>query len=87
MKSNWPFFVKQSSELPFNQKSAEYTFEANPGDLSREKLKILYDSGVNRLSFGVQSFNDELLKRIGRTHRAQKYMKRLNWLKKLALRI
>ncbi|MFE4141679.1 radical SAM family heme chaperone HemW [Peribacillus sp. YIM B13472] len=56
--------------LPFDAKKAEYTFEANPGDLSREKLEILYDSGVNRLSFGVQSFNDELLKRIGRTHRA-----------------
>ncbi|WHY55148.1 radical SAM family heme chaperone HemW [Peribacillus simplex] len=56
--------------LPFDPKKAEYTFEANPGDLSREKLEILFDSGVNRLSFGVQSFNDELLKRIGRTHRA-----------------
>lgn len=56
--------------LPFDSKQAEYTFEANPGDLSREKLEILYQAGVNRLSFGVQSFNDELLKRIGRTHRA-----------------
>lgn len=49
----------------------EYTFEANPGDLSREKLKILKEGGVNRLSFGVQTFNDELLKRIGRSHRAR----------------
>lgn len=57
-------------ELPFNKKSVEYTVEANPGNLSREKLEILYDAGVNRLSFGVQSFNDELLQRIGRTHRA-----------------
>ncbi|MGE7661423.1 radical SAM family heme chaperone HemW [Peribacillus sp. NPDC097197] len=56
--------------LPFDAKQAEYTFEANPGDLSREKLEILFQAGVNRLSFGVQSFNDELLKRIGRTHRA-----------------
>ena len=55
--------------LPFG-KDAEYTFEANPGGLSREKLEILYDGGVNRLSFGVQSFTDELLERIGRTHRA-----------------
>ncbi|SFC37835.1 coproporphyrinogen III oxidase, anaerobic [Bacillus sp. OV322] len=55
--------------LPFNE-NTEYTFEANPGDLSAEKLKVLFDSGVNRLSFGVQSFNDELLKKIGRTHRA-----------------
>ena len=50
-------------------RNAEYTFEANPGDLSEEKLKVLYDSGVNRLSFGVQTFNEELLKKIGRTHR------------------
>lgn len=52
------------------KKDGEYTFEANPGELSREKLEILYHSGVNRLSFGVQSFTDDLLKRIGRTHRA-----------------
>src|SRR3954468_24368170 len=56
--------------LPFN-KNIEFTFEANPGDLSADKLKVLYDSGVNRLSFGVQSFNDELLKKIGRTHKAE----------------
>ncbi|WP_026584470.1 radical SAM family heme chaperone HemW [Bacillus sp. J33] len=57
-------------QLPYNG-STEYTFEANPGDLSEEKLKILYDAGVNRLSFGVQTFNDDLLKRIGRVHRAK----------------
>lgn len=56
--------------LPFNEQ-VEFTFEANPGDLSADKLKVLYDSGVNRLSFGVQSFNDELLKKIGRTHKAE----------------
>lgn len=55
--------------LPFD-KGTEFTFEANPGDLSKEKFQILHDAGVNRLSFGVQTFNDELLKRIGRVHRA-----------------
>ena len=50
---------------------AEFTFEANPGDLSFEKLKVLKDAGVNRLSLGVQTFNDELLKSIGRVHRAK----------------
>lgn len=55
--------------LPFHQ-NIEFTFEANPGDLSEEKLKILKEYEVNRLSFGVQSFNDELLKKIGRTHTA-----------------
>lgn len=57
-------------ELPFSP-GVEYTFEANPGDLSPEKLRILKAGGVNRLSFGVQSFNDELLKSIGRSHRAE----------------
>lgn len=50
------------------QPGAEYTFEANPGDLTPEKLRILKEGGVNRLSIGVQSFNDAHLKRIGRTH-------------------
>ncbi|MCM3566557.1 radical SAM family heme chaperone HemW [Neobacillus mesonae] len=49
----------------------EFTFEANPGDLSEEKLQILKDAGVNRISLGVQTFNDELLKKIGRVHRAK----------------
>lgn len=54
------------TNLPFED--GEFTFEANPGDLSEDKLRILKEYGVNRLSFGVQSFNDELLKKIGRTH-------------------
>lgn len=48
----------------------EYTFEANPGDLSKDKISVLKASGVNRLSFGVQSFNDRLLEKIGRNHRS-----------------
>ena len=51
--------------------AGEFTFEANPNDLlTTDKLQVLYDNGVNRLSIGVQSFNDDILKRIGRTHRA-----------------
>lgn len=57
-----------STLLPFERNAVEYTFEANPGDLSLEKLHILKEAGVNRISFGVQSFNEELLKTIGRTH-------------------
>ncbi|WP_141431826.1 radical SAM family heme chaperone HemW [Bacillus sp. 03113] len=58
------------SHLPYNEQT-EFTFEANPGDLSKEKLQTLYTYGVNRLSFGVQAFNDELLKKIGRSHRVK----------------
>ncbi|MBC1473598.1 oxygen-independent coproporphyrinogen III oxidase [Listeria grandensis] len=47
---------------------AEFSFEANPGDLSLSKLQVMKDHGVNRLSMGVQSFNNVLLKKIGRIH-------------------
>ena len=46
----------------------EFTSEANPDELTKEKLKVLYNGGVNRLSLGVQAFQDELLKKLGRTH-------------------
>jgi putative oxygen-independent coproporphyrinogen III oxidase len=59
-----------NNHLPLG-KNIEFTFEANPGDLTKEKLQILKDAGVNRLSLGVQTFNDELLKKIGRVHRAK----------------
>ena len=53
---------------------AEVTLEANPGDVSREKLATFASAGVNRISFGVQSFNDERLKLLGRDHTAQQAM-------------
>ncbi|QTD41650.1 radical SAM family heme chaperone HemW [Sporosarcina sp. Te-1] len=46
----------------------EFSTEANPDELTEEKLKVLKDGGVTRLSIGVQSFDDELLRKIGRTH-------------------
>ncbi|WP_455662584.1 radical SAM family heme chaperone HemW [Pradoshia sp.] len=49
----------------------EFTIEANPGDLTKEKLAVMKEAGVNRLSLGVQTFNEELLKKIGRAHTAE----------------
>lgn len=46
----------------------EFTSEANPDELTKDKLQALFDGGVNRLSLGVQSFNEDLLKQLGRTH-------------------
>ncbi|MBP1043312.1 oxygen-independent coproporphyrinogen III oxidase [Vagococcus sp. BWB3-3] len=57
-------------ELPFNPEN-EFTVEANPGDLTLDKIKVLKNHGVNRLSMGVQSFDDRLLKKIGRKHSAE----------------
>jgi len=48
----------------------EWTFEANPGSVSERKAKLLRDFGVNRISLGVQSFDDGLLELLGREHSA-----------------
>ncbi|HPB90806.1 MAG TPA: radical SAM family heme chaperone HemW [Rugosibacter sp.] len=47
---------------------AEITLEANPGTAEAEKFKSFRAAGVNRLSLGIQSFNDEKLKALGRIH-------------------
>jgi putative oxygen-independent coproporphyrinogen III oxidase len=49
-------------------KLEEFTVEANPSDLTDEVIAVLANSPVSRISLGVQSFDDKLLKRIGRTH-------------------
>lgn len=58
------YFPNRSADL-------EFTVEANPGTLERDKLMVMRDGGVNRLSIGAQSFDDELLKAIGRDHDAK----------------
>ena len=58
---------------------AERTIEANPEDITRDKLKGWRALGFNRLSIGIQSFNDEVLKRINRTHTAQDALRSVEW--------
>lgn len=48
----------------------EFTVEANPESLTKDKLKTLSDYGVNRISLGAQSFDDKNLKKLGRIHSA-----------------
>ena len=52
-------------------RGAEVTLEANPGTLSPARLERLRALGVNRLSLGVQSFQDPVLARLGRAHKGQ----------------
>ena len=58
------------SLLPL-EPACEVTLEANPGTFERERFRAFRQAGVNRLSIGVQSFDDVLLKRIGRVHDAR----------------
>lgn len=46
----------------------EYTIEVNPESMSYEKLQLFKAYGINRLSIGVQTFNEKILKKIGRQH-------------------
>lgn len=53
---------------------AEITMEANPGTLTREKLGIYREAGINRLSIGLQSADDRELKLLGRIHTWQEFL-------------
>ena len=49
----------------------EWSVEVNPGTLSGRKMEVLCEAGVNRVSLGVQSFDDRRLEWLGRIHRAR----------------
>lgn len=57
--------IREAFELT---KDAEITIESNPKTLSAEKLKAYKNAGINRLSMGVQSLDDGVLKKLGRVH-------------------
>ncbi len=52
-------------------KVVEFSSEANPGTLTPEKLSVLKAGGVNRVSIGVQSFNNKALRLLGRIHQSE----------------
>ncbi len=55
---------------PYMGTVEEFTIEVNPDDVTEEKLEVWKKCGVNRLSMGIQSFDDKLLASIGRRHDA-----------------
>lgn len=64
--------VLQNNITKWNE--IEITIEVNPGTVTLEKLKQYKESGVNRISIGLQSRNDKLLKQIGRIHSYQEFL-------------
>lgn len=60
---------------PYLSDDAEITSEANPNSATPQWLQGMYDLGVNRISFGVQSFNDEKLKFLARAHKSSDAVK------------
>lgn len=58
---------------------AEFTVEANPGTVTLEHMTALYTMGVTRLSIGAQTFENDILERIGRIHTAQDIKDAVRW--------
>ena len=62
---------------------AEITIEVNPGTVTEKKLKDYINCGINRLSIGLQSTKDEILKEIGRIHEYADFLNTYNMAKKI----
>lgn len=60
----------------------EFTIEANPNSLTLDKLKAYKNLGINRISLGVQSFDDKVLKKIGRDHNKEIVLKDIENIRK-----
>jgi len=58
------------NNIPFHE-NIEITLEANPGTFEEQKFKDFREAGVNRLSIGIQSFDDAKLRALGRVHNSQ----------------
>ena len=71
--------VEEINKFPTEIK--EFTLECNPNSINRRKLKTYKDLGVTRISLGVQSFDDDVLKNIGRNHTSQIAVKDIKLIK------
>lgn len=63
--------LRESFEIT---EDVEITIEANPGTVTKEKLKTYHNCGINRISFGLQSTNNEELKLLGRIHTYEEFL-------------
>ena len=70
--------IKSIYDLFNFKEDAEITIEVNPNDVTSNFLKGVFDIGINRLSMGVQTFDDEILKIIGRRHTSSEALKALD---------
>ncbi len=61
----------------------EITIEVNPGTVTKQKLQDFKSCGINRLSIGLQTTNNSLLKQIGRIHTYEEFLDTYNWAKQV----
>lgn len=67
-------------------KNAEITIEVNPGTVTEKKLKDYIKAGINRISIGLQSTKNQLLKQIGRIHTYEEFLDTYNLAKKVGFK-
>ena len=70
---------------PYKEGIIEYTFEANPESLSLNKIKMLKEHGVNRISIGVQTTDDKILKAVNRDHTFRQVQEAIHNLKEVGI--
>ena len=63
----------------------EYTIESNPNDVSLEKAKLYHKYGINRVSLGVQSFDEEILRKMNRSHQREDIYKSIDNLRQVGI--
>ena len=83
-----PELYKPIFELlqPYLKENIEVTSEANPNSAGKEWLKGMHDLGVNRVSFGVQSFDEDKLKALNRAHNPQQAKDAILYAKEIGIR-
>lgn len=69
-----------------NKNKIEITIEVNPGSTTKNNLQLYKKCGINRLSIGLQSTNDKILKTIGRIHNYQQFKNTYNWATEIGFR-
>lgn len=62
-----------------NKENIEITIEVNPGTATKNNLQMYKDCGINRLSIGLQSTNNQILKTIGRIHNYEQFLNTYKW--------
>lgn len=66
--------------------NAEITIEVNPGTVSKKKLETYLNSGINRISIGLQSTHNEILSKLGRVHSYEEFLYTYNLARKVGLK-
>ena len=75
--------LKQSFHV---RKNAEFTLEANPGTISREKAEAWNSLGINRISIGLQAAQDQLLQSMGRIHNRDMFTESVQFIRKAGIK-